>query len=236
MTAIREQDMHIPLSEYLKHQGYTVNSEVRNCDLVARKKDDIIIIELKTRITVSLLVQAAARKELNDAVYIAVPIPSGKNSLPNMKGIRKLLRRMEIGLICVRFLKTKTRIEVEEHPIPFTPRRRHKKREAILREIDGRYAEFNTSGSPTSSGRITAYRQEALRIAHYLYNTTASSPKMLRNLGCNDKTQQILSDNVYGWFERISRGTYKLSSEGETALSTYSYIIEKIPNPPMELT
>ena len=219
---MKEEDLYKPLRIYLEKQGYTVRAEVQECDLVATKGDDLLIVELKTRVTTSLLIQAARRKEICDAVYIAVPIAPGKKFLPQHSGLKTLLKRLEVGLILVRFLKTKTRVEVDFHPQPFQPRRRRRKQSAILREIDGRYGEFHRGGIPSSKERITAYKQEAIKIGFLLRDSGPQSPRSLREKGGRpDKTQSILSKNVYGWFDRTARGIYALNPAGEEALSRY---------------
>ena len=43
----------------------------------------MILVELKTRVTVTLLIQAARRKDVSDSVYICVPVPEGKRDIPN---------------------------------------------------------------------------------------------------------------------------------------------------------
>ncbi len=221
---MKEEDLYTPLKKYLENQDYTVQGEVHECDMVAVKGEDVVIIELKTRITTTLLIQAARRKEICDSVYIAVPIPPGKSVLPNYKGLKILLKRLEVGLILLRFLKTKTRVEIVLHPVKFEQRMRRKKQQNILREINSRYSEFHKGGIPTSKERITAYKQEALRIAFFLNQSSFEplSPGELKKKGTNpEKTQQILSRNVYGWFDRIERGKYVLNPAGKEAFSRY---------------
>ena len=233
---MKEEELYLPLKTYLEKQGYSVCGEVRNCDLTAVKGDEILLIELKTRVTTTLLIQAARRKEICDSVYIAVPIPQGKTSLPNYRGVKTLLRRMEVGLILVRFLKTRTKVEIVLHPESHQKRVRHKKKQAILKEINSRYAEFQNGGIPMDRARMTAYKQEALRIAYFLKETSPLSPAQLREKGSRSgKTQQILSGNVYGWFERIRRGQYQLNEAGHQALeqfeSEYPGLKEKLQIP-----
>ncbi|HKK64589.1 MAG TPA: DUF2161 family putative PD-(D/E)XK-type phosphodiesterase [Clostridia bacterium] len=219
---IKESDLFHPLKRYLEGQGYSVHAEVRNCDIVARKGDELIIVELKSSINLNLLIQAAERKEISDSVYIAVPVPWGAKSPPNFKRIKTLLRRLEIGCILVDFLKTKTKLRIELHPTAHTQKRRPSQKRVILREIDGRYAEFNRGGEAVSEEKITAYKQEALRIAHFLQHNGPSSPAKLRTAGTSEKTQSILLKNVYGWFERQRRGVYQLHPAGSEALDHYA--------------
>lgn len=219
---LKEEDLYKPLQTYLEKQGYTVRAEVKECDLIAVKDDEITIVELKKSVTTTLLIQAARRKDICDSVYIAVPLLPGKKSLPNHRGILQLLRRLEVGLILVRFMKTKTRVEVLLHPVPFEKRMRRRKHAAILREIDGRYGEFNQGGIPSVIEKITAYKQESIKIGFLLKDSGPQSPKLLKEKGAkSDKTQGILSKNFYGWFDKQSRGIYQLNKAGEEALDRY---------------
>jgi hypothetical protein len=218
----RESDLHEPLVTYLRGQGYTVHAEVRHCDLVARKGDELLVVELKNRLSLALLVQAAERKEYADSVYIAVPVPPGRSAPPNFKGVKRLLRRLEVGCILVDRMKRKTRVRIALHPYPFRERSAPAKRRAIIREIDGRYGEFDLAGQPVTTERITAYKQAAIRIAALLESHAPASPGELRKLGTGEKTQAILSANLYGWFERPRRGQYLLSEAGRAALRRYA--------------
>ena len=62
---------------------------------------------------------------------------------------------------------------------------------------------------------MTAYRQQALAVANALASTP-SRPRDLRILAPD--AAKILQGNVYGWFERIERGLYGLTSSGRVAL------------------
>jgi hypothetical protein len=64
---------------------------------------------------------------------------------------------------------------------------------------------------------MTAYRQEALRCARLL----ADGPRTVRELraaGDNPNAGGILLRDVYGWFERVGRGVYRLTPRGALAL------------------
>jgi hypothetical protein len=220
--SLKESDLYNPLKIYLENQGYSIGAEVKECDLVAIKGDEMILIELKTRVSVALLIQAARRKDISESVYIAVPVPQGKKDLPNSRGLKNLLRKLEVGLILVRFMKTKTRVDMVLHPKPYEKRMRPGKHNSILREVNGRYGEFNKGGIPTTEERITAYRQESIRLAVLLKKQGEASPAWLRKLSARpDKVQPILSQNLYGWFDRVKRGVYSLNPVGLTALERY---------------
>ena len=74
-----ETDLSAPVKSYLEGHGYQVNCEVKNCDIVATKDDDVIVVELKTSINLTLIVQATNRQTLSDSVYVAVPAPNKKS-------------------------------------------------------------------------------------------------------------------------------------------------------------
>ena len=228
MLRMRETDLFEPLKKFFLGQGYGVHSEVRNCDLVARKGDDIIIVELKTGFSLSLVYQAIRRQDAGDSVYVAVPVLPGKSNPPKLSSMKHLLGRLELGLILVRFLKTKTKVEVALHPREPVRRRARRVRRAIIREIDGRYAEFDSAGAPAAGGRMSAYRQESLLIAALLERAGPLSPKKLRDFGTSEKTGRILSANLYGWFDRIDRGVYALNDAGWEALRNYTSEVKEI--------
>jgi hypothetical protein len=260
-SARREADLYGPIRRYLEGQGYSVHAEVGNCDLVARrpapgdgKEDarfdpggrggpgardnagDLIVVELKSRLSLDLMVQAVRRKELSDSVYVAVPLEGSRARIRNLSGVKALLRRLEVGLIVVRFLRSATRVEVVAHPRPFSPPVRHRRRIAMIREIDGRYAEFDRAGQPSREERITAYKQQSLLLAHLLQSEGEASPAALRRATGIDRAGGILSAHVYGWFERVCRGVYALSADGREALDNYEAVVARILRERRELT
>jgi hypothetical protein len=72
---ILEIDLYNPVRDVFVEQGYTVRSEVKDCDITAIKDDELVVVELKRNLSVSLLAQAARRQKAADLVYIAVPKP-----------------------------------------------------------------------------------------------------------------------------------------------------------------
>ena len=74
-------------------------------------------------------------------------------------------------------------------------------------------------GGSTRTPQMTAYRQQALAVA----NALAGTPSRLRDLRLlAPDAAKILQGNVYGWFERIERGVYGLTSSGRVALVTWA--------------
>lgn len=221
MASLKETDLFPPLKTWLEAQGYRVRGEVRHCDVAAEKNGELIALELKLRPSLSLLAQAAERQEYADGVYAALPAAAGKPRPPSARSLYRLLRRLGIGLILVHFLKRGTRVEVVLHP-EFRnrpPRFRPKRREAMLREISGRDLDLSPGGLPGGRARVSAYRQRCVCVAAGLEQLGQASPARLRALGAPEDCGTLLSRNVYGWFERVRRGVYRLHPAGRQALA-----------------
>lgn len=218
-----ESELYRPVKKYLESQGYAVNAEVRHCDVTAERDGELIVVELKTRFNATLLIQAADRQRVADVVYVALPAPGSGRRSRHWNGMCHLLKRLEIGLILVRFLKSGPRVEIAFHPAPYKPARQKNRRTAIIREIHDRSGDYNTGGS-TGAKLVTAYREEAIRIACCLADRGPLSPAQLKCMGCGQRTGSILSKNYYGWFERVDRGVYRLHASGKKALNEYPEI------------
>jgi hypothetical protein len=216
-VATSETDLAAPVTAFLAAQGWTVRSEVKDCDVAAVRGDDLLVVELKKSITLALLVQGARRQRLTDTVYLAIPRPSSVWQWRRVnRGVLHLLRRLELGLLFV----VPEGIDVVLQPRPLARRRKPAARRAVLEEVDQRSADYNTAGS-TRRKLMTAYREQALRIACFLAVHGELSPKRLRELGTGEKTRAILYDNVYGWFRRVRTGIYRLSAHGARDLGAY---------------
>ena len=219
-SALKETDLYRPIADFLADLGYTVRGEVKGCDLTAVLDDELIVVELKLSMNLTLLVQATQRQRVADSVYVAVPRPKGGIHTPNWRHICHLLRRLELGLILVSFTRKKPRIEVVFHPQPLERQKNTKARRSIIKEAEGRTADFNTGGS-TKKKLMTAYRENSLQIACFLEQLGAASPKQLRELGTGGKTQSILAKNFYGWFERVDKGIYSLTPQGQKEMANF---------------
>jgi len=225
-TSERETDLCAPVRDYLTAQGYTVRSEVHNCDVVAVKGEDVIVVELKRALNLALIVQAAERQRITDSVYVAVPRPSNMRVWNRQtKGAQHILRRLEIGLVLVSTRAGRPAVDVLFHPLPFQRQKRKSRHRAVISEVHNRTADFNEGGSCRRK-LVTAYRESAIRIACCLCERGPMSPKDLRALGTGDKTLSILRGNVYSWFERVSHGVYALTSTGAKELSAYPELVE----------
>lgn len=227
---LREEDLFQPVRNFLVAQGYQVYGEVKDCDIVAVKDQDMIAVELKRHLSVKLLLQAAKRQKTADSVYIAIPKPK-RLKYAHQKDISHLLRRLELGLIYVVTGRQPYRTEIVVHPAAFdrlkSRNRNKQKRYAIIEEIKGRCLDLNKGGS-TGKPLVTAYRQSAIQIAYYLQQFGPLTPKKLRDLGTDQKkTRRILADNYYGWFRRVEYGVYAITETGKAALPAYQPLVEQ---------
>lgn len=223
-TTLLETDLYGPVRDYLVAQGYTVRGEVHGCDVAAMKDGDLVVVELKRHFGVKLLYQATRRQRLSDSVYVAVPRPKKMGRGSRWRDVKRLLRRLELGLMLVSFSGRKPRVEVVFHPSAAPRRKNTRARRAVIQEMAGRSSDHNTGGSP---GRklLTAYRENALLVAVCLDAFGSLSPKQLRAMDTGPKTQSVLYQNVYGWFDRVGHALYALAPAGEAALGDYPELV-----------
>lgn len=220
---IKEVDIAKPIEKFLEGLGYRVRSEVKSCDITALKDDELIVVECKVNFSIKLIYQAIERQEFSDNVYIALPIHSNK-PLKNRRQLVKLLKRLELGLIYVHFLKTKTRVEVVIDPKEPVKRKKRKKREQMVKEIMERSTNDNVGGS-VGVKLMTAYREASLDIAEKLYQEGPLTAKELKAKGTVDKTYRICYQNHYKWFlKEEGRGKFGLTERGKAALKNYNRI------------
>ena len=230
-NAYLEAALYPPLKQFLERQGYQVKGEVRGCDIVARRGDEPpVIVELKLRFNLPLVLQGIDRLALTERVYLAVPRPErharGGPLAPERPEIRKLCRRLGLGLILVGL--TRKTVEILEEPVPYRPRQAKSRALRLLDEFSRRVGDANVGGA-VGVPVVTAYRQDALRCARVLSLYGPMRLGVLRALAGVPRAARILQRNVYGWFDRIERGTYRLTPEGDQALSRFAEAIPAIP-------
>ena len=223
-TGMKEADLYPPLRDFLTAQGYRVRSEVGDCDVTATRDGALTVVEIKRSLTLDLLVQAIKRQRVADSVYLAVPAPTTRLLQKRHRSVAPVVKRLELGLILID-PESAVPVQIAFHPIPYKLRRNRNQRQALIREQAARSTDGNRGGSQ-GLPLLTAYRENALLIALLLKNHGPSRPRDIRDLGGGPRTLTILSSNVYGWFERIDRGIYALSAEGERGLATYQEVVQ----------
>ncbi len=230
-------------------QGFTVDAEVNHCDLVAikrktiksraikraatktdKQKDELIVVELKLSPNIKLLIQATDRQRLTNEVYVAVPEPARVNK--HWRGIERVIKRLGLGLILVRQSPLGRSARTTIVP-SYSGDIDSKARASLLAELSGRsmsYKMVSDAGHNLayksvhkSTGKIkpvTAYKEIAITIASILHHLGPQQVCSIKKI-CGDKTQGILANNHYGWFERVKRGTYTLTDEGQVSLREF---------------
>lgn len=223
-----EVDLYEPIKKYFTELGYAVYGEVKDCDVVALKEKELIVIELKLTINITLLIQATKRQRMTDQVFIAIPKPKERLRSGKWRDLFHLVRRLELGLIFVTFEEEIVRAKVVIQPGPFNRTKSmqlsKKRKSSLLKEIEGRSGDFNIGGSYQTE-LISAYKESSIHIACCLKKYGELSPKKLKEMGTGEKTATILSKNYYGWFDRVQRGVYVISEQGHSALDLYPTLV-----------
>ena len=217
---VSEKDLFIPVKNLFEKMGYKVNAEVKDCDITAIDEDELIIIELKRNLSVTLLAQGLKRQKTGAVVYVAVPKP--KNYSPKTyRDTLYVIKKLELGLIFVSLKGEYSFAEIIHDPAPFEPVKiNYKKRKDIIREIDGRSVDTNTGGV-TGTKIATAYTEKCIKIACILDIYGALSPAKVRKYGGDEKCGTILYMNAYGWFTRVQKGVYAITPKGRKDLLEY---------------
>jgi len=234
---LKETDLYAPIKAYLESQGYEVKAEVCACDVVGVRGDEPpVIVELKTGFTLSLLLQGVDRLAVSDQVYLAFAVSEvvAKNSLWRKSGkeIKKLCRRLGLGLITVQINQTRDDfVEVHLDPLPYTPRKNKKRQSQLLREFEQRVGDPNQGGI-TRRSIITAYRQDALRCLHHLGKNGPTKLADLRAATGVMRAAGILQNNHYSWFERVGRGVYQITPKGIQAMQEFAQALAAIDDTP----
>ncbi|PRY76013.1 hypothetical protein CLV80_11099 [Yoonia maritima] len=212
---MREADLYPPIKAHLQRQGYDVKGEVGAADVVARRGDDLVVVELKLGFSLALFHQGIERLLVTDHVYVAVPAGGRAKAL---KANVKLARRVGLGVMTVR--ERDGFVEVLADPAPYTPRKSKKKHTRLVRAFDRLKGDPN-SGGATRHGIVTGYRQDAVRCARFLAIHGPSKGAKVKEWTEVPQATRIMADDHYGWFERVERGVYGLTKAGQKGLADF---------------
>jgi hypothetical protein len=211
-----ETALYAPVKRFLEAQGFVVKGEVCGCDLVARRGDEppvVVIGELKLKFNLELVLQGVERSAACDEVWLAVRV-GARGGRENDRRVRKLCRLLGFGLLGV---FSSGRVELLVEPRPWKPRPDRKRRARLVRE-HGRRDGDPVAGGASKVPIMTAYRQQALICAAMLQDGPCRTSLVKARVPDGPK---ILLHNVYGWFDRVERGVYRLTSDGAAALSRW---------------
>jgi hypothetical protein len=123
---------------------------------------------------------------------------------------------------------TRKTVEILEEPVPYRPRQAKLRALRLLDEFSRRVGDANVGGA-VGVPLVTAYRQDALRCARVLALGGPMRVGALRTAAEVPRAARILQRNVYGWFDRIDRGTYRLTPDGDQALSRFAEATPAVP-------
>ena len=226
----READLYAPIKAHLTRQGYDVKGEVGAADVVGRRGDEIVVVELKTSFSLALFHQGIARLALTDHVYLAVPA-GGKTKA--LAANVKLARRAGLGVMTVRVRDGF--VEVLADPGPYAARKSPRKKARLLRAFDRLDGDPNEGGA-TRHGIVTGYRQDAVKCARFLAVHGPSAGAKVKDWAEVPAATRIMRDDHYGWFEKVEKGIYALTPKGLEGLQAYGKVTpplnsEPAPNP-----
>lgn len=211
-----ESSLYPPVKRFLEGQGFEVKGEIVGCDIVAIRGDEpprVLIAELKLTLNLELILQGVDRLRAADEVWLVVP--QTRRGRDQDRRALRLCRLLGFGLLTV--TPSTQRVQVVIEPGPYKPRPDNPKRRRLIREHANRAGDPAVGGS-TRQPVMTAYRQQALLCAAALRD----GPKRPRDLvPVAPEAAKILQRDVYGWFERVERGVYRLAPAGEAALSRW---------------
>jgi hypothetical protein len=212
-----ETTLYLPVKRHLENLGVTVKGEIGGCDLVALSGDDppvVVIGELKLSFNLELILQGVERAGACDEVWLAARLSARGKGRESDARYRNLCRRLGFGMLGV---TDRGDVEVLVAPSSVSPRRNPKKRSRLVTEHQRRKGD-PVAGGTTRMPIMTAYRQQALNCAAAM----VAGPRRVRDLRPeNPDAGKILLHNVYGWFDRVERGTYALTDAGHTALKRW---------------
>ena len=212
---MRESDLSQPTVSYFENLDYTVNCEVKGIDIVARKDDYLIAVELKLSFNMTLLFQVMDRLKFADEVYVALPKPKRRSK--DLTKVCQLAEILNFGILLVD-MGIAPHAEPLYTPHPKGKPRDNKRKRTAQKEAAGRSIELN-KGGVRSIKIITAYREKCLAAAAIMYLKDKITAKELRSDYGFDKTiSQALKRDYYNWFEKTDEYHYRLTEKAQAEI------------------
>lgn len=212
---MKETDLYPPIKAHLEALGYAVKGEIGPADVMGLRGDEMVVVELKKGFSLTLFHQGIARLAVCDCVYVAVMKGKGRPWLKSLRENVRMARRLGLGVIAVDIVAGTVKVYCD--PGPYAPRKVARKKRAMLGEFERRDGDPNMGG--LQGPRVTAYRQEATLCAEFLALAgEAKGAEVAKSTGVA-KATMIMRNNHYGWFDKVSKGVYRLSEAGRSAIS-----------------
>lgn len=207
-----ESELFEPVKLFLEGLGYKVYAEVKNCDVVAQKGEELIALEMKKSFNVKLLYQMCERKEIFSKVYAVIPTPQSFRS-KNVRYMTNILKKLGFGLITVsesegRFTQIVLFAEEENKG------KNNKKIASLKKELSGRNCDTNVGGT-VGKKLITAYRERSVCVLCHAENNEGR----VKTRYLKKEYSAVVRSNYYNWFKKEDRGVYTLTEEARAFLS-----------------
>ncbi len=219
----KEEDFYKPIKKHFEQQGYDVKAEVKDCDCVCIKGEEIVICEFKLSFNISLVFQGLDRQKIADNVYICIPRYKGRIGYRNFLKAKNLCSRLGLGLIIVNTTLKNPTCEEVLRPEETLVRKNKQKREKLLKEYNGRTFDLNTGGQNKKKIN-TAYREACIKILCILeLEGKITSSELVSKYGFEKSVYTILYSNPLRFFEKTQeRGVYIASDIGKKELEDKS--------------
>lgn len=219
----KETDLFLPIKNFFEKNNYKVQGEIKNCDIICIKNDDIIAIEIKKSFNLKVLYQAMDRKVFSNYVYIAISRPKNFRK-KEVKHMIKILKSLNIGLITVALDSPIKTVDIILKPDFKKIYKNSKKKKIILNEFENRNLSYNLGGSSSKNDFIlTSYREKCIFIVCILKILKKASPKQISSLTNINNVGNILRNNHFSYFKKIERGIYTLSNQGLNIFSDENF-------------
>lgn len=211
-----EGELFPPTKSLFENMGFTVDGEVKNCDLVAVKGDITVIAELKKTFNISLVYQLIERKSITPYVYGVIFRPKNFKA-SKTKQMLKLVKLLGVGLIVVSE-NTKIPEEIISPKGDFKAFSINSNRyNKVSKEFNNRTYKENIGGV-NKTKIVTAYRENSIAALCFIENRGQIETRKIK-----DEIKKVLQSNHYQWFYRIKNGVYGITDKGRNVLNNNEF-------------
>ncbi len=219
---MKEYEMFPMVKNHFETLGYKVNAEVKDCDVTAVRGEELVIIEMKTSLNITLLYQALDRKKVTPFVYIAIPKPK-KNFRKSILKMKNLLIKLQIGLLIIDVINGAC-VPYVEPTVDKSQRENSLKKAKIVKEISRREVDGNLGGV-NKTKILTAHKELGISLCVVLEKEGVVTSKTLRDkYGFDKDVNKYLHTNFHRWYKKVGTATYELSREGKKLLNDPEYV------------